>query len=51
MNMASRLLSTAGFTVTEAAAAVGIFDVYYFSKLFKAEFGVPPSKFARGLRG
>ena len=45
LNTAAKLLSYGGFTVAEVAQAVGISDVYYFSKLFKKRFSVAPSKF------
>lgn len=35
-------------TVTEVTIAVGMKDPYYFSKLFKEEFGSMPSMFTRG---
>lgn len=41
---ASDLLSTGGFTVSEAAFHCGFDDIYYFSKVFKRIVGVPPSK-------
>lgn len=47
MNMAAAFLSEGRFAVSEVAELVGIFDVYYFSKLFKKRFSVSPSQFAK----
>ena len=38
-----------GLGVSAVAEAVGFSDVYYFSKLFKRRFSLPPSQYARGL--
>ncbi len=45
LNEAAKLLSQGLLNVTEVAETVGFSDVYYFSKLFKKNFSVPPSKF------
>ncbi|WP_276358315.1 helix-turn-helix transcriptional regulator [Cohnella caldifontis] len=45
VNKAEFLLRNMGMSVTEAAAEVGVGDIYYFSKLFKAYKQVPPSRF------
>lgn len=42
---ASLLLSQGGRAVGEVAAAVGIDDVFYFSKLFRRRYGISPSAF------
>ena len=42
---ACELLSTGKFSIAEVAGACGFWDVPYFSKVFKAETGVPPSKY------
>ncbi len=47
LNEAAKLLSQGVFTVTEVAQTVGFSDVYYFSRLFKKKFGIPPSKFEK----
>ena len=39
-------LLTEGLSVTQAAEAVGISDVYYFSRLFRRRFLTPPSRYA-----
>lgn len=44
---AAKLLSQGLLSVGEVAENVGFTDVYYFSKLFKKKFSVPPSKFGR----
>lgn len=41
---AKRLLSEGGVTVGEVAAAVGYRDALYFSKVFKAHFGISPGQ-------
>ena len=43
MNIGRKLLEN-GFNVSEAAYKTGFSDVKYFSRLFKAQFGHPPSK-------
>lgn len=43
MQKARSLLEALDYSVSEAADAVNCTDVYYFSKLFKAEFGINPS--------
>jgi signal transduction histidine kinase/ligand-binding sensor domain-containing protein/AraC-like DNA-binding protein len=43
LKIAARLLEN-GYNVSEAAYKTGFSDVKYFSKQFKAQFGVPPSK-------
>jgi len=47
VNQAEMLLSTGGFTVTEVAERCGFQDVSYFSNVFKAIKGVPPSTITR----
>lgn len=44
LNEAKVLLKEKGFTVQEAARAVGYADANYFSTSFKKEFGYPPSE-------
>ena len=41
---AKRLLSEGGVTVGEVAASVGYRDALYFSKVFKAHFGISPGQ-------
>jgi AraC-like DNA-binding protein len=43
LNAALQLLEN-GFNVSEAAFKTGFSDVKYFSRLFKVQFGYPPSK-------
>lgn len=45
MEMARHLLITTDKTITELSAEVGFMDPDYFSKLFKANYEVTPSKF------
>lgn len=42
---ASRLLKEKQITVSEAAFAVGFGSISYFNRVFKKEFGCPPSQF------
>lgn len=44
MGMSAKLLDEYGYSVKEASEAVGYTDEFYFSRLFKKNFGVPPSK-------
>ena len=43
MQKAVTLLKTGAYTVGEAAEAIGMSDLKYFSKLFKRHTGVTPS--------
>ena len=45
LNEAARLLSNGTHNVKQAAEAVGIADIYYFSRLFKKRFLCPPSNY------
>ena len=45
LDSAVKLLQQGGFAIGEIAEMVGISDIYYFSKLFKKQFGVSPSHF------
>ncbi len=42
---AKELLAIDEISVAEVASLTGFSDVYYFSKVFKAETGIPPSRF------
>ncbi len=42
---AAELLKTGEFSVSEVAAEVGIDDIYYFNRMFKKYFLVPPGKY------
>lgn len=46
---AELLLSPDNLTVAEVAYQVGINDPFYFSKCFKAQFGIAPSFYQRGI--
>jgi len=46
MERAATLLARGGHTVGEVATLCGIRDPLYFSRCFKAQFGVSPSRFA-----
>ncbi len=47
LNEAAKLLTLGFLSVNEVAEAVGINDVYYFSRLFKKKFNIPPSQFKK----
>ena len=47
MRRAADLLAEGELTVAEVCYKVGIQDPSYFNKLFKAAYGVPPSKYKR----
>lgn len=46
MREAASLLRGSGLRVGEVARAVGFTDPLYFSRVFRAAFGVPPSRYA-----
>lgn len=48
MKKAAELLREGHLTVSEVSYKVGIDDPFYFSKCFKAQFGVAPSVFQKG---
>jgi AraC-like DNA-binding protein len=48
MREAAELLRTSGLRVGEVARAVGFTDQLYFSRVFRREFGVPPSQYGLG---
>lgn len=50
MERAKELLTTTTSPLKEIAAAVGIDDVYYFSKLFKRMEGMPPGQYRNSMR-
>lgn len=43
MKRAAELISTSTYTIAEISLMVGIDDPAYFSRCFKAQYGVPPS--------
>jgi signal transduction histidine kinase/DNA-binding response OmpR family regulator/streptogramin lyase len=45
MKRAARLLDSSQMRVSDVAAEVGIYDLSYFGKIFRKEFGVAPSKY------
>lgn len=51
MEKAKDLLSRPGVPVKEAAAGVGIDDIYYFSRLFKKVTGSTPARFRDAMTG
>ena len=48
MKKAAELLQTGELTAEQVASEIGIDDPYYFSRLFKSFYGVPPGKYKRG---
>ncbi|ROP60920.1 AraC-like DNA-binding protein [Curtobacterium sp. ZW137] len=48
MREAAELLRTSGLRVGEVARAVGFTDPLYFSRVFRATFGEPPSRYGLG---
>ncbi|MBJ6360382.1 helix-turn-helix domain-containing protein [Paenibacillus sp. GCM10012307] len=51
MQRASQLLDTTNLSVKEIAAAVGLFDPYYFSRLFKKMTGCSPTRYRSIQKG
>uniref|UniRef100_UPI0025B0558D hybrid sensor histidine kinase/response regulator n=1 Tax=Bacteroides acidifaciens TaxID=85831 RepID=UPI0025B0558D len=47
MKKAAELLSTKKYTVSEVTYMVGINDPFYFSRCFKAQFGISPSSYLK----
>ena len=45
LKRAAQMLKTGKVTVSETLVHVGILDLSYFSRIFKNEFGVPPSDY------
>ena len=50
INHACELLRTERYTVTQIAELCNFFDVYYFSRQFKAYMGITPTQFVRKYR-
>lgn len=48
---AAERLSQTEEEIKEIAAAVGIPDIHYFTRLFRARYQLPPARFRRELRG
>jgi AraC-type DNA-binding domain-containing proteins len=51
MHHAANMLDTTDLTVKEVAAAVGMSDPYYFSRLFKKMIGHPPTDYRKIPKG
>lgn len=49
LERAKILITTSSLSLQEIADRVGIFDIYYFSKLFKNRFGIPPSLYRKQI--
>lgn len=47
MKKAAELLKEGDKNVSEVAYAVGFDNPFYFSRCFKAQFGMPPSQYAK----
>lgn len=50
LGRARELLATSSMTIGEVASAVGVSDLFYFSRLFKRRTGVAPSDYRRRVR-
>ena len=50
ISYAKKILSTYDKTIGEAASECGIFDVNYFSRVFKKYTGLTPSQYKRSLQ-
>jgi AraC-like DNA-binding protein len=50
LDKAAELLKNTDITVTEACYRIGIDSPSYFSKAFKAQFGMAPSEFVNNLK-
>lgn len=51
MTRAKALLQYGNLSLDEIALACGIRDIYYFNRLFRQQFGIPPGRFRRDSRG
>lgn len=49
METARRLVAETDLTMAEIASRVGVSDQFYFSRLFKEHFGMPPRKYRNSL--
>jgi YesN/AraC family two-component response regulator len=47
LNKAKKMLSEENISITEVSDACGFYDVSYFSRVFKKEFGISPSHFQK----
>jgi two-component system response regulator YesN len=47
LETAVKLLKTTEFTIEEIAQRTGYNDYFYFIKLFKKNYGVPPARFRK----
>lgn len=47
LERAKLLITTSSLSLQEIADRVGVFDIYYFSKLFKSRFGIAPSQYRK----
>ena len=48
LNMATKLLDGGKMTINEIAQEIGFSDQSYFSKVFSAKYGIPPSEYRLG---
>ena len=51
MEKSKELLENSNFTISEIAYKTGFSSAFYFSKLFKEYYGMPPSQFRNGEKG
>lgn len=50
MQYAKLLLNETGFSIKEICERIGYFDVNYFSKVFKKNFGMSPTEYRKGKK-
>ena len=50
LNMALRLLGEDDMTINDVASETGFSDQSYFSKVFSAKYGIPPSEYRSGSK-
>ena len=49
MEVASKLLLESNMSLLEIANTVGYDNLYYFERVFKKKFGIPPGKFRKSV--
>ena len=50
LNAAVRMLSEGDMTISEISCELGFYDQSYFSKVFSAKYGIPPSEYRTGAK-
>jgi AraC-like DNA-binding protein len=49
LERAQVLITTSSLSLQEIAEQVGVSDIYYFSRLFKRRFGMPPARYRKSI--